>query len=153
MSKKVYLTKTLNGLIPSYDSDKEALKGLRLNETYQAEIKQPRNVKFHKKYWALINLVFTNLPEDFCIETVDGQKDYIKKPDDLHWHIKCQCGIMDKKISLGGKIMYEVGSISFQSMDEPSFAEFYDRALNVVVKYFLVGTDKEEIANEIEMFF
>lgn len=150
---KVYLVKTLNGLMPAQDSDKEALRNLKLNETYLAEIKQPRNIKFHQKYWALVNLVYSNLPEDFCIETTDGQKDYIKSADNLHWHIKCQCGILERKITLGGKINYEVGSIAFHKMDESEFAEFYSKALDVIIKYFLIGTEKEELAAEIEMFF
>ena len=149
---KIYVVRTIHGLQPAWDADQQAIAKLKMGETYKAEIVRPRNLAHHKKYWSLINLAFQNLPDDFAITTVDGQTDYIRTPADLHWHVKCQCGIMKRRISLGGKIMYEVGSTSFHKMDQDEFSEFYSRAVDVIIKWILPGVDRAELWSEVESY-
>ena len=135
---KIYVVKTLRGLEPAWDSDEEHVKKLKLGETYAIEIKRPRNIKFHKKYWALVNLVFSNMPDDFELRSHDGEiVDKINTAEALHYHIKMQCGLVERTTSLGGKVIWRVKSIAFQKMDEAEFDAFYQRAVDVIVKYFL----------------
>lgn len=47
-------------LIPLYDSDDESLRKLKANHDYKLVITSPRNYKFHKKLFALINLGYQN---------------------------------------------------------------------------------------------
>ena len=140
---KCYVVKTLAGLTAAYDADKEHLSKLKLGEVYRCEIKRPRNIAFHCKYWALLNLVFDNLPE-----SLEGT---IRSVDELHWHVKMQCGIRTQRVTLGGKILYEVGSIAFHRMTESEFEAFYQKAANVIVKYIL-PVDADELLNEVEAF-
>ena len=56
---KVFLVKQLNNSFKiAYNSDYEKIKKLKAGEEYQCEIKRPRNLKFHKKFFALINMLF-----------------------------------------------------------------------------------------------
>ena len=58
---KVFLVKQgNNSFLPSHDSDYELCKKIKVGSTVSCEIKQPRNVAFHRKFFALINLVFEN---------------------------------------------------------------------------------------------
>lgn len=49
-----------NKIVPLYDSDYEVLKKLKKNTPLAFEIKQERNYKFLKKFFALLNLVYEN---------------------------------------------------------------------------------------------
>ena len=54
---KVFLVKQgNNSFLPSHDSDYETLKKIKVGVTVSCEIKQPRNIGFHRKFFALINL-------------------------------------------------------------------------------------------------
>ena len=150
---EVFLVKTLSGLKPAAESDADLIKNMTLNEVYKAKVTMPRNVGHHRKYFALLQLVLDNIPDDFYLSTADGQKDYIKTVDDLLFHIKCQTGHMEKRVSLGGKLLYVPKSISFGKMDQAEFNKFYSDSLDVICKFFLTGTDKGELAAEVEMFF
>ena len=58
---KVFLVKQGNGsYLPSNNSDYDSLKKFKVGSTLSCDIKQPRNIGFHKKFFALINLVFEN---------------------------------------------------------------------------------------------
>ena len=55
---KILVVKTLSGIKPAYDSDKEAFNKMPFNEVFEIEYKKKRNVKFHRKFFALLNLAF-----------------------------------------------------------------------------------------------
>ena len=57
---KILLQNTINGLVPLYPSDYDKKRELKLGETYEADIKRPRNIGHHKKFFALINLGWEN---------------------------------------------------------------------------------------------
>ena len=58
---KILMSKTLSGqLKPCYDSDAELLKKIKAGDEVECEIKRPRNLKFHKKLFSLLNLVYSN---------------------------------------------------------------------------------------------
>ena len=141
---RIYLVKTIHGLQAAWDADKQHLAKLKLGEVYRAEIKQPRNLAFHCKYFALVNLVFSNLPEHL--------QDTIRTPEELHTEIKMQTGVRMKRQSLGGQSYYVPGSIAFAKMTEDEFSEFYSRAVDVIIKWILPGVDRAELWSEVESY-
>ena len=60
---KLTLLNTPHGLVPMYDADYDERKKLRLGQTYVAEIRVPRNYRFHKLAFALVNAAYACLPE------------------------------------------------------------------------------------------
>ena len=44
----------------AYDSDFEKAKKIKPLKEVKCKITQPRNIKFHRKFFALINLVYDN---------------------------------------------------------------------------------------------
>ena len=141
---RIYVVRTIHGLSAAFDADKQHLAKLKLGEVYRAEIKQPRNLAFHCKYFALVNLVFSNLPEHL--------QDTIRTPEELHTEIKMQTGIRMKRISLSGKEYFVPGSIAFAKMDEAEFSEFYSLAVDVIIKFILPGVDRAELWSEVESY-
>ena len=139
---KLFLIKSKTGtLAPVHDDDREKLKKWPAGEMLQCSVTVPRNVGFHRKYFAMLQLVFDNLPETKW--KVGNNKVEIRTVDELLWHVKFQAGHYEQKMTLGGKIVYEPKSISFAAMDDESFQEFYQRSLDVICKYFLPLSEKE----------
>ena len=133
----------MNHLVPCWKDDLEKLQRLD-DHTYKCVITQPRNLGHHRKYWALLNLVYDNLPEHL--------EHNIRSVEDLHYEMKLQTGWREKYITMGGQVVWKVKSISFEKMTQEEFEDFYDICLVVISRYILPGITKEELINQIIEF-
>jgi hypothetical protein len=61
----VYLRKTLTGFAPADEAGREVHAQYKLGETYRASIVKPRSYQEHKLAMALIELTYSNLPENY----------------------------------------------------------------------------------------
>lgn len=138
---KIYLKVTSSGLVPMYDSDHEEKKKLKIGSEVLAEIRVPRNLEHHKKFFALLRLVMDNMPETLSERYTSTER--------LLDEIKFQCGYFEEHITLSGRVTYKPKSIAFDTMNQTDFEAFYNKALDVVLKWFLTGNTKEEIIDEI----
>lgn len=136
---KITLIKQLNNSFKiAYDSDYDKLKKIKHGEPYEFEYKHVRNLKFHKKYFALINMVFQN-------------QEMHKNIDHLRRDLTIEAGYYDLRQNIHGEEIKEPKSISFASMDEDEFNDYYGAVIDTIVKYF--NFDKEDIIQNIEQFF
>jgi len=136
---KITLIKQLNNSFKiAYNSDYENAKKIQLNEPIEFEFKRVRNYKFHKKFFALINLVFENQEQYINIEHL--RKDLI-----------ISAGYYDLRFNIEGVEIQEAKSISFAKMDETEFSELYNRIIDVVVKW--LGIERQDIIDNIEQYF
>jgi len=135
---KIAVIKQMNGsFLPANNSDYELAKKLKVGKQYQAEIKQPRNYDFHKKFFALIELVFDN-------QEIFDNKEFMRK------ELTKAAGFYDVYLNHKNVECYEAKSISFASMSQNDFDKLYERFLDVVVKIFKF--DKESIEENIQEF-
>lgn len=146
---EIYLEPKFGRLHPSTADDADKIGKMKPGSVYKAKVTMPRNVRFHQKYFVLLDLVFSSLPEGFCLETPDGQKVPVRSVDDLLWHIKMQLGHYEKKVTIGGRVTYQAKSISFGKMDNAAFDKFYSESIDIILKYFLVGVNREELEEEV----
>ncbi len=128
----------------SYDSDAEAVKHIPIGESVKAKFTKSRNVRHHRKFFAMLQMVVDNMPE-----TMPNQYQDI---DLLLDEIKFQLGYFEMHHTLGGKDYYKVKSISFGKMDQVKFDEFYNRAVDVILKWFLKDISKEQFDKEVIEF-
>lgn len=136
---KIILIKQLNNSFKlAFNSDYEIAKKIPLNEPIEFEFKKVRNYKFHKKFFALLNLVFEN-------QEVYNNIEHLRKD------LTISAGYYDLRHNFEGVEIVEAKSISFAKMDEIEFSEFYNKILDVVVKW--LNIDKQNIIDEIEQFF
>lgn len=135
---EIWVKNTFRGLIPMYDTDLDNKKKLKIDAEYLVKISMPRNIKFHRKMFALYNLVFQN------------QERY-KVLDDLRRDITIEAGFYRERTNIYGEVIKEAESISFANMEEYVFSELYNRSLDVIVKYF--HFDRQSMIDEIEQFF
>lgn len=136
---KISLVKNLNNTFSlAYNSDYEKAKKITPGEVFTYETKKSRNIKFHRKFFAMINLVF------------DNQEIYTNV-DDLRNDLTIEAGFFTRRFNLEGDEVKKANSISFASMDEYTFSEFYNAVLNVVIRHF--GHDKEALETELIQHF
>jgi len=136
---KLHVIKTQTGLKPAYDSDYEVYSKIPLNEVFEIEYKKPRNLLFHRKYFALIKLAFEN------------QTDY-RNLNDLRRDISIVAGYYDEVVNkVTGEVYKMPKSISFAQMDEIEFSELYEKTKDVICKW--LGVTNESIEEEIYQYF
>lgn len=128
----------------AYDSDAEVAIRIPIGECIKAKFVKSRNVKHHKKFFAMLQMTIDNMPE-----TMPNQYQDVNLLLD---EIKFQIGHFEMHHTLGGKDYYKVKSISFGKMDQIQFDEFYNKAVDVVLKYFLKEIDKETFEKEVMDF-
>lgn len=144
---QITLIKTLSGFKLAYNSDHEMAKKIPLNEPIVYDWKKPRNYKFHKKFFALLNLVYEN-QEDY--NNIDHMRsDLIIQAG--FYTVRKSMIIKNYNYSLDWIEIKEPKSISFAKMDEAEFSDLYNRIIDVVVQW--LGVDKEDILTEIEQYF
>lgn len=139
MPKKVLLVKQANNsFLPAYDSDYETMRKVKVGETIQVSFSKPRNIGHHRKFFALINMVFEN-------------QEIYKNQDHLRKELTMKAGYYDNYINHKGIEKYEAKSISFGSMCQDDFEDLYQRFLDAVEEIFQF--DSELIKQNIEQFY
>lgn len=142
---EIYCQVTDVGLVPMYDSDLDEKHRLRIGDAVLCKITKPRNYKFHKKFFALVRLVYLNLPEHL------HEQLNVWSEEDMLAAIKLDLGLATTQIYDGREVI-KLGSISFAKMDETEFQRFYDRCVYLVQYKYLKGTDRESLLEEIGGF-
>lgn len=122
----------------AYDSDLEKVKKIKPLKVVKCKITQPRNIKFHNKFFALIDLVYRN-------------QEHYTNSDHLRKDLTIASGYYEKRVTIHGEEITEAKSISFAKMTELEFSELYSAMLNSIEKYF--HFDKESVKTEIEQHF
>jgi len=136
---KITLIKGLNNTFKiAFDSDYEKAKKIKVGEPYEFEFKNVRNPKFHRLYFALLNMVFQN-------------QEMYNNIDHLRRDLTIESGYYDLRANIHGEEIKEPKSISFASMNQEEFSEYYNAVLDTIVKYF--HFDKEDIIANVEQYF
>ena len=137
--KEIHLVKQLNGsLLPAYDSDKEMLSSIKAGEIYKYKFSKPRNVKFHRKFFALINLVYHN-------------QEHYTSANHLRYDLTIESGYYELRVNkFTGEEIKVAKSIAFASMDEVEFSKLYGSFLTTVVRVF--GWDGKDIEENMVNF-
>jgi len=137
---KIQVVKTSNGIIkPAYGSDHEYFKKMPTNEVFEIEYKKQRNIKFHRKFFALIKLAYEN------------QSDY-RLMEDLRRDLLITSGNYNEVVNkITGEVFKVADSISFSNMDDVKFNEVYESVKEVIAKW--LGITNENINEEIEQYY
>ena len=135
---KIHLKKTHKGLVPASQNDQELFEKLSSKKTLRANIVVPRNYKFHKKYFALLNMLFENQERYSSI-------------DHLRYDLTIEAGKYTIRKDLKGDMVKVPDSISFANMNELEFEDLYSKTLDVIVKYF--NFNKQDIIDNVEQYF
>ncbi len=91
-----------------------------------------RNVLFHRKYFALLNIGFDNwTPGEINSKYGVPEKNFDRFREDL----AIMCGYFNLVIRLDGTSRPEAKSISFAKMDQEMFEDLYSKTINKLIKH------------------
>src|SRR5690625_4308292 len=142
---KIFVKNTSSGLIPMNDQDYENKRKLKIGEVYQVSVKLARNYRFHKKYFALINLAWEYLNEK--------QTEMFKTMDVFRKTIEVSSGHCERIYSIRKKEWFDIPkSISFDKMSEDEFSELYSSVLDTLLKMVFFDMDEKQVENELLNF-
>ena len=133
-----YIRRTLTGWVPYDESSKEIWNKYKLNEVYRADIVKPRELTSLRRYWALVNMVYSN-------------SDQFSSTECLHQYLKIRCGhctpITNK---LTGEVFLVPNSISFSTLDEVEFQKVWKSIVDIICNEILPGITDVEIEYELQ---
>jgi hypothetical protein len=131
---EIHMRKTLGGLEPC---DGFSLPRMALGSVAKVQIRQPRNVMHHRKYWALLNKVFEN-------------QTYFMNVKHLHQAIKRRTGYAQEYKDRKGQTYLVYESTSFEKMDQTDFGTYYDAVVAFLIEEVIPGLEEGALLREIE---
>lgn len=132
---KLLFKKSLRGLEPADEVSIETLKRFKLGESAWIEVKKARNVKFHRLYFALLNLTFENQERYTNFE-------HFRKA------VQIAAGHVEELITLDGEVLLQPKSIAFDQLDELGFQVVFSETMKVCAK-LLGDLDLHELEMEV----
>ena len=140
---KCLMVKKLNRLEPADEEAVAALRTIKHDKVVQIEIRQPRNLQFHRKLFAMLRIV------------LDNQEHY-QSVEELLDMCKIAIGHCHSIVSRDGEIVKIPQSIAFHTMDNTTFQAFYARVCGWVITEAIPGLDlddlHEEVAQQLRQF-
>jgi hypothetical protein len=126
-------------LVPADEASRAILSKIKTGDVVQVEVKRPRNIMHHRKFWALANVVYSN-------------QEHYPSVDALVAALKAAVGHCDLVPGKGGNLVAVPKSIAFHKMNQSEFEAFYEKCLDVIAKHFLPGVETDALRAEVEGF-
>ena len=138
MAETLYVRKNqFNKLEPTDANSEEILEGLPTGQHLKAVITKPRNIKFHRKFFAMLKIFLEN-------------QEYFENVDDLRYAVQMKLK-MGKWIKINDAVGFKADSLSFSKMDELAFNKVYERAYKFLSTEVAV-MDRELYDQEMQGF-
>jgi len=136
VSGEIFMKRVVGGLKPVDDYGIELLRKVKVGEVVQCEVNRPRNLAHHRKFWALLTVVW------------EASGDW-SSPYGLLIELKVRLGhVQEILLRDTGELVRVPKSISFAQMDQTEFDTFYERALMELCA-MAGGIEPEELRQEV----
>lgn len=148
---EVLLSKSMSGsLVPAFPEEAEKLEGLALGEICRAKLTRPRNLRFHRKGFALFKLAF-----DLWSEGLPVGLDYKGEPvapdfDRFRKDLTILAGFYEPIYGIRGDVRLQAKSLSFAQMGEEEFGRVYSALLDTILAKLLRNLTRDEIERAVE---
>lgn len=137
MAVELLLVRQLGALRPADAAAEEAIADIPNGEVIKAVITRPRNIVFHRKFFALLKVLFPH-------------QTYYPTLTKFRKAVQIALGYCQETKLPSGKIMVEADSIAFHKMDEAEFDAFMQRFFELASTRILPGIDKADVEREWE---
>ena len=137
---KLVVRKVRGGLYPADAVAEAEFSKIKPMEMIMVTWRRPRNLAHHRKYWAMLGLVHESTAISDQFPTTQKLHDAIKGALGYYTTIKLP----------DGKVFHKLDSIAFESMDQSSFEQFYERAVDVITDQLVPHMDRKDLAREVE---
>ncbi|GIW55370.1 MAG: hypothetical protein KatS3mg082_1774 [Nitrospiraceae bacterium] len=134
-------------LAPADDQAASIIERWRVGEGVRAKVARMRNVRFHRKFFALLHVAFDAWePQPREYRGEPAAKNFERFRKDL----LILAGFADPVVNLKGEVRMEPKSISFAAMDEDEFQQVYDRVADVILQRVLRTYTREDLDRVVQ---
>lgn len=142
------LMKGSNGvLLPVTDEDSEYLKKLRAGQVIRGEFRQMRNPRFHRKFFALLQIGFDAWePPEQEFRGLPVQKNFERFRKDC----VIAAGFYEPVANLKGEVRAEAKSVSFSNMEDAEFEKVYSAVADVILQRVLRNYTRADLDRVVE---
>jgi hypothetical protein len=144
---ELFLTKTLNGLVPSDSVAEEYIRKLKPGSVVKGTFSKTRNPAFHRKAFALLSMAF-EWWEPGEISSKHGRPE--KNFDRFRKDLTILAGFYRVDIRLDGSTRIEADSLSFANMDDETFSKVYEAFITVVMQRVVPHLKREEVETAVQ---
>jgi len=147
MATELFLRKLYNTFAPVDQVSLDAMEALPMNAEYKAILTRPRNVKFHRKFWALLDVAYDAWnPEPVFYKGLEVHKNKDRFRKDLI----ILAGYFNTVININGEVRLEAKSIAFASMGEDDFSRLYSKCIDVILGKILTHYTADDLDEQVE---
>ncbi len=134
-------------LIPADDESAEALTRIKAGDMVRVKWSRPRNVKFHRKFFAMLGVGFDAWePPELAHKGLPVQKNFERFRKD----VVIAAGFYEPVANLKGEVRAEAHSISFGNMEEDEFEKVYGAVANVLLQKVLRNYTRGDLDRVVE---
>lgn len=128
--------KSFGYLRPADEEAQEIVAGMGRDEVVRVTVRRVRNPRFHRLFFALMNLVWQH-------------QDRFVSREALLTYVKIGVGHVETVILDDGRTVYIPKSISFAKLDEHDFRKFFDAVVRLLVERVLPGWNADDLTAEV----
>jgi hypothetical protein len=136
MATEMLLVREGNKLGAAEPTSLDAILAMKHGEVVTATIRRTRNGAHHRKFFALLKVVY------------DAQDRYATM-EHLLDAIKIATGHYEIITITKGREVYKPKSIAFANMGQAAFEQFYDKVVQVVVTKILPNVDRADLEQQV----
>lgn len=147
MSIETHVRRVGTELKPIDEASLMDLMKLDSDKVYKCTIVKPRNIKFHRKFFALLHFAF----DHWDVDEVQTKWGWVQKNfDQFREDIIIQCGYYEQVFRTDGTFRVIAKSISFASMKEEEFSQLYKSASQVILSKILTKYTQDDLDRVVE---
>ena len=123
-------------LLPVTERDREILLEIPDGIDLFVKTSRPRSPRQHRLFMALLQLVVDNHP-------------HYTRPEQLLEWLKVRLGYVDETVWHDGQVWFKTQSISFASMGQDKFRQFFTLSVDAITKEVIPELDMDVLLNEV----
>ena len=140
-------TKSSHGLLPADQDAQEWFSKLKSGGTVSGKFVVPRNLKFMRKFFAMLRVAYDNYDwpvVDYGSGTTKCSYERFRKD------VTILAGYYEIVVNTKGELRKDAMSISFAKMDEAEFSLLYSEVLDVILMQFLQEWESNDMERAVE---
>ena len=138
---------TAQALIPACDEARRIVAKAKAGQRVDCDVSFPRNVRFHRKFFAMLNLGYDAWePDGLKYKGEAVQKSFERFRHD----VLILAGYYEPVYCVNGKTRLLAKSISFGRMSEDEFEEVYSRVADVILQKILTKYTRDDLDIVVE---
>ena len=141
--------RTQVGLVPEDTAAQEWFGKVKAGSRVVADVKVPRNGKFHRKFFAMLRVCYDNWDKP-TIQTPFGPA--VCGERTFRNDVIVMAGHGEVVVNTRGEVRMKAKSIAWANMDDAEFGDLYSAVVNVILERFLPHWSVADVDRAAESF-